>query len=170
MTDNDFDVSSLWLSLPVRETYNKRLIRKINYLQNNNLIVETPPLTIDDMQLIFEEGNTQKILVRTKLLSENKAFQKIMESIDQKVKQESPFTSLCRFIPSCNYYGEFSFFIPIYKNEVNVLVNRNTEVLSLSSLHKNSECRIVLLLSHVESVNNVFFLVWNVTQVKLLTQ
>ena len=170
MSESQFDLSSLWLSTPVMETNNKRLITKINYLKDNNLIVETPPLKVTNVQLIFEEGNTQKILLRTKLISENDAFTRIIEAIDKKVKQESTFAKMGRFISSCNYYGEFSFFIPIYKNEVNVLVNRENEVLSLNSLHRSSECRIVLLLSHVESVNEVFFLIWNVIQVKLCSQ
>lgn len=163
-----FNASLLWLSPIVQESTNKRFIHKINYTNDQNLVVETPVLKILDMQLIFEEGETHKILVRANLNVDNIHFRKIVLSIDKRILQESSFQGKRRFLPSYDYSGVFSFFIPIYKNEVNVLVSENNNVLSLSSIKKGMLTRLTLLLSHVESVSDVFFPIWNIIQIKIV--
>ena len=172
---SSFDVSSLWLSPLMKEASNHRLIHRVNYVKEDNLIIETPLLCVNDLQLVLENGgSTHKILLRTKLVTENIQFKKVMRDIDQKLQAEANFgglrTEKCKFLPSLDYNSLFSFFIPVHNSEVSVLVvdtAGNNSFLSLKSLKRSSLCRLVLLLSHVEAVGNLFFPIWNVIQIRL---
>jgi hypothetical protein len=163
-----FEISALWLSPIMREANNRRLIRRVNYMKDDNLIVETPPLRVTDLRLILEDGgNTQKILMQTTALSDNSQFKELMQDIDSRVQTETGKLTQ-RYIPSVNYRGWYSFFIPVYKNEVNVMVlNNESAPVSLTTLKRGSVCRLVLLLSHVEIVEDAYFPIWNTIQIRM---
>lgn len=163
-----FQVSSLWLSPVAQDAHTKRLLHKIRYLDRDSLVVETPVLRIEDMLLLFEEGENKKILMRCRLSEDNKGFRQVVHSIDKRVNQESSFRKTKKFIPSYDYQGVFSFFIPVYQREVSVLVTgKDGSTMSMSSLHRASACKLVLLLSHVEAVQDLFYPVWNIVQIKI---
>ena len=163
-----FRTSSLWLSPITQEASSDRLIRKINYQENDNLVIDTPPLEILDFVLITDPDQF-KILVKARLVTENPKFREVMTTIDKKIVEEAGFVGSQRFLPSLDVStGNFSFFIPIYKNEINVLVLGNKKKLSLTQLQKGMRGRMMLMLSHVESTAQLFFPVWNVVQIRLM--
>lgn len=165
-----FEPCALWLSGVKKESSNSRLIHRVNYMKEDNLLVETPPLCVLDMKLVLEDGGTtQKILLKTKLVRENLEFKRVIRDIDDRIQAQASFSSSKSFIPSFDYYGVLSFFIPVHQNEVSVLVMKDGQPMSLKSLTRSAQCRLVLLLSHVEAVHNSFFPVWNVIQMKLVS-
>lgn len=168
-TSDKFRINDLCIAPVSREASNQRWVHKVTYKDHDNLVIETPPLSIGSLDLIVEKGQTQKIMVRCALTKDNKAFRRVMLAIDKRIYQEASFKEYKQFAPSYDYYGTFTFFVPIYDNHINLLVTQNNgETSSLSSIRKQTTCRLLLLLSHVESHDNVFFPIWNVIQMKIV--
>lgn len=164
-----FKTSSLWLSPITQENTSERLIRKVNYQQNDNLVVDTPPLEIEDFILIADPDQ-YKILVKAKLVNENAQFRNVIDLIDKKMLTDAGFVGSQRFWPTIDSDGTFYFFIPIYNKEINVLILGTDErkKMSLTQLSKGMKGRMMLILSHIESTSQLFFPVWNVVQIRLL--
>lgn len=163
-----FKTSSLWLSPITQENTSERLIRKINYQDNDNLVVDTPPLEIQDFILITDPDQ-YKILVKATLVKDNPQFLAVIDLIDKKLTEDAGFVGSQRFWPTTDDDGFFYFFIPVYNQEINVLILGNERhKMSLTQLSKGMKAKMMLILSHVESTSQLFFPVWNVVQIRLL--
>lgn len=167
----EFNVEEVWLSPVLHDVYINRQVCKVNYQDRNTLVVETPLLELLSIDLIVDRSQTNgvyKILVKTQLLQPNPEFRNLIQTIDkQLVKKACIFKKERHFLPCLTTEDLFLFYIPVYNNEVNVLV-KNSQTLEAKSIldcQRGTTCRMTLLLSHVEAQNEVFLPIWNIIEV-----
>lgn len=167
-TIEGFNVSAIWLSPVLKDVHTGRFVSKINYKERNNLVVETPPLKLVDIQLLVDgDKKAHKISVKSSLMDSKSDFKKVIQLIDKELFTKSEFRNERVFSP-CLTDERFVFFIPIYRNEVSVsITDVGGEDRSLSCIRRGISCRFTLLLSHIEAEYGVFFPIWNVIDIRL---
>jgi hypothetical protein len=168
----DFSVDAIWLSPIQKDTVTSRYVSRVNYQDRNNLIVETPPLVLNDIELLVDgkdKSGVHKILVRTRLQQSNPEFRRLIHTIDRQLLHNSAFRNGRRFVPCLSLEESFLFYIPVYNKEISVLVTKGgeREARSMNNIQRGTVCRLTLLLSHVEAENEVFLPVWNIIEMKL---
>lgn len=164
MTDF-FDVDSLWLSPIIKDVNTNFFCSFINYKEKNSLVIETPIIVLTHLDLVYKNQSIfHKIAVKVTLDKESQEFQKVISTIDEKLRNISPLHG--KFVSSISSNDTYSFFIPVYRNEVSILVIKDNQHEKLSTLQKNTRCRLTLLLSHIEAANDIVMPIWNIIEIR----
>jgi hypothetical protein len=143
----------------------------------NNLLIETPIMKIN--KITMNQYKNPRIKVFSVLKKENPIFNETIEQIEKFIcvelgnKKFSELNNYSYFFKPMFKDNIYKFFIPVYNNEINIIVKKydnltdSSNILSLSNLNKNTEFKAILYLSHVEIEQNNFYLSWNILQIKL---
>jgi hypothetical protein len=174
----DFEVDKIVLK---NLTFDRDLgnwIANIYYKESgNNFLIETPIMKID--KITMNKYKNPRIKVFSILKKENEIFDKTIKQIEEHIcnklgkMQFSELDNYSYFFKPISKDNIYKFFIPIYRNQINVIVKKNDDltnscsILSLSNLNKNTEFKAILYLSHIEIEKNNFYLSWNILQIKL---
>lgn len=143
----------------------KKNIRKIHYKNiENKLMVETPIMIIQSMIL---QNNESRIKLTCKLVSDNQKFINTLNKIDELCY--SKINNGKELYKNVNEENIFTFYIPIYNNNINILIeDKNKNIVSIKKLKKDIEVKFILLLSHLEFTEEIIYLNWSIIQIKLI--
>lgn len=143
----------------------KKNIRKIHYKNiENKLMVETPIMVIQSMTLQSKES---RIKLTCKLVSDNQKFINTLSKIDELCYNR--INNGKELYKNVNEENIFTFYIPIYNNNINILIeDKNKNIVSIKKLKKDIEVKFILLLSHLEFNEEIIYLNWSIIQIKLI--
>jgi hypothetical protein len=163
-----FTVENILLSDVFQDVSTSKFIRKVNYKDNENkLLVETPVLIIDSIML-QKYDQFKKICIKCHMEVQNDAFIETLTNIDDCCLQKMKDGKECYINTYNNDTKQFTFYIPIYNDKINVLIeDKQKNVVSIKNLIKGLGIKVILLLSHLDIGNKVVFLNWNMTQIKI---
>lgn len=160
-----FLTENILMSNVYTDIITKKNIRKIHYKNiENKLMVETPIMIIQSMIL---QNNESRIKLTCKLVSDNQKFINTLSKIDElcyiKINNGK------ELYKNVNEENIFTFYIPIYNNNINILIeDKNKNIVSIKKLKKDIEVKFILLLSHLEFTEEIIYLNWSIIQIKLI--
>lgn len=175
MQKKQFEISKLILSNFIFDNEIDNWLCNISYHQDgNNLLVETPQMSIEKVTLVKNKRNP-KLIVYASIIGQNDQFSNTIKQIEtftcNYVGNNRAFKekNISRFFkPINNEKNIYKFFIPIYHNEINILISdNNSNILSIKDLKCKSKFKAILYLSHLEFEKKYFYLNWNIIQLKL---
>lgn len=160
-----FTTDNIVMSNIYTDIITKKNIRKIHYKNTENkLMVETPIMVIETMTL---QNTESRIKLTCRLMSLNDKFINTLERIDDLCYNK--LQNGKEYYKYVNDKELFTFYIPIYNNNINILIeDKNKNIVSIKKLKKNINVKFILLLSHLEINNNIVYLNWNIIQIKLI--
>lgn len=175
MIKKQFDLSKVILTKLIYDDEINNWMSNIFYNNDgNNLLMESPLMIIEKITYI-NTPNNPKIIIYASLSSENNQFVNTITEIEKHICNEvSNMISvqniqISDFFEPINNKEIFKFLIPVYHNEINVVVTdaSNNDVLSVKDLKLKSKFKAILYLSHLELEKKRFYLNWNIIQIKI---
>lgn len=173
MYKKKFDITKLILSDIVYDQEVKNWICNVSYHEKgNNLLVETPLMSIEKITLINRTTNP-KLVMYAKIVHDNEVFTNTITDIENyicsSISENKVFKNknILKFFQSVKSNDLYKFYIPVYKKEINILVGNQKEdkVYSIKDLKLKDRFKSILFLSHLEFEENIFYLNWNIIQI-----
>lgn len=113
------------------------------------------------------QNNESRIKLTCKLVSDNQKFINTLSKIDELCY--SKINNGKELYKNVNEENIFTFYIPIYNNNINILIeDKNKNIVSIKKLKKDIEVKFILLLSHLEFTEEIIYLNWSIIQIKLI--